>query len=89
MWVMTNYYITTVDNPYDPTTNLSEWLNYDRIKGYNTCERLASLDTTSEKNTDQENNDAILNSMETMVKNGVVGKDGKLVEYKIIAVKDD
>lgn len=85
---MTNYYITTVDNPYDPTTNLDEWLTFDRFKGYNTCERLASLDKTSDRNTEQENDDAILDSMEKMVEVGAVGKDGNRVEYKIIEVKD-
>lgn len=85
---MANYYITTVDNPYDPSTNFEEWLNYDRIKGYNTCERLASLNKTSERNTEQENNSAILDSMEQMVKTGVIGNDGKLVEYEIIVVEE-
>lgn len=79
-----NYYITTVDNPYDPKTNFQEWLNYDIVKGYGTCERLASIADTSDKNTDQENIDIEYNAMNEMVKLGAIGKDGKLVEYKIL-----
>ena len=78
------YYITTVDNPYDPKSNFEEWLNYDRIKGYNSCERLASLANTSDKNTDQENIAIILDAMNSMVKTGALGVDGNIVEYQIL-----
>lgn len=78
------YYITTVDNPYDPETQFSEWLNYDHFKGYNTCERLASIVDTSNKLTDDENSNKNYEAMQEMVKLGGIGKEGNLVEYKII-----
>ena len=39
-------FITTVDNPFDYFTQFEDWLNYDRLMGYYTCEyvgRLAKL----------------------------------------------
>lgn len=35
--------LTTYDNPFNPVTNFREWLNYDTVKGYNTCGLIARL----------------------------------------------
>ena len=37
------YWLTTIDNPYNPFENFDEWENFDRIKGYNTCNYLARI----------------------------------------------
>lgn len=33
-----NYWITTIDNEYNPFTHFYEWFNRDRELGYRTCE---------------------------------------------------
>lgn len=41
------YVLTTIDNPFNPITQLDEWLNYDLNKGYNTyalIDRIAQFD---------------------------------------------
>ena len=81
---LVKYYITTTDNPFDPETQFSEWLNYDHFKGYNTCEKLAAIVDESNKLTDDENAKQDFEAMQEMVKLGGLGKEGKLVEYKIL-----
>lgn len=36
-------WITTEDNPFNPFTHFMEWYNFDMIKGYNTCGKLARI----------------------------------------------
>ena len=40
---MTDFMLTTIDNPFSPFTQFSEWLNFDREKGYDTCQLLARV----------------------------------------------
>lgn len=47
--------ITTVDNPYDPFDEFSEWYRYDMDKGYNSCGVLDRFIYTSNQFTDEEN----------------------------------
>ena len=35
--------LSTFDNPFNPFHNFDSWLLYDKEKGYDSCERLASL----------------------------------------------
>lgn len=46
--------ITTVDNPYDPFTQFSNWFMYDTEKGYNTCGYLARIANIDDEMTEQE-----------------------------------
>lgn len=40
---MTEFMLTTIDNPFSPFTNFDEWFNFDREKGYDTCQLLARI----------------------------------------------
>lgn len=45
---MTEYMLTTVDNPFDPFTEFDSWLEYDSRLGYNTpsmLDRIAKVPT--------------------------------------------
>ena len=58
-----DYMLTTVDNPYNPFDQFTQWLLFDKEKGYNTCEHLARIvqlsDDLSEKEIDDETERAI------------------------------
>ena len=47
--------LTTIDNPYDPFTQYSDWLMYDITNGYNSNAYLARIAHTSERLSEQEN----------------------------------
>ena len=58
------FFITTLDNPYNPATHFDEWYNYDISKGYDSCGKLARLapsenDALPESYTDSLKNVAI------------------------------
>lgn len=76
--------ITTLDNPYDPFIQFDEWLMYDMFKGYFTCERLASISIVSDQLSDEENFDTIEYAFQQLSRNGIMDKDGNIIEYKKI-----
>lgn len=50
----TQYMLTTIDNPYDPSTQFDEWFNFDTQKGYNSCAYLARVAKLNSTMTDIE-----------------------------------
>lgn len=52
--VDSQYRLTTVDNPYNPHSQFTQWLLFDNEKGYNTCGMLARIANVSEDMTDEE-----------------------------------
>lgn len=64
-------FLTTLDNPFNPSTHFDEWYNYDIQKGYNSCGKLArlapsSMDSLPESYTDSLKEDAIDSLIELM-----------------------
>jgi hypothetical protein len=57
------YRLTTIDNPYSPFEQFSQWFLFDVERGYNSCAYLGRIARTSEGLSDEENiqmtNDAI------------------------------
>lgn len=53
-----DFRLTTSDNPYDPFDQFTQWLLFDKEKGYDTCELIDRLsnfrDDMSEKEIDEE-----------------------------------
>lgn len=47
--------LTTVDNPYDPFKEFSEWYMFDMTQGYNSCAYLDRIAKTSRNLTEAEN----------------------------------
>lgn len=82
------YYLTTVDNPWNPATNWDEWYRYDIAQGYYTYERLARLAPISDTLPETINNETIMEAMHEMVKLGAIDKFGNFVEYKIVTNKE-
>lgn len=52
MTTVTQYRLTTTDNPYDPFDDYPAWYSYDMMKGYRTGEYLARIVYTSEELSD-------------------------------------
>ncbi len=53
------YYLTTIDNPFDPCNQFDSWYLYDELHGYGTCGLLARFAKTSDALSDAENADEI------------------------------
>ena len=65
---MTDFMITTIDNPFNPFTQYDEWLHYDEEKGYFTNNYLARIAMTSFELSDQEENDELDYAIDEIVR---------------------
>lgn len=61
--------LTTIDNPYDPFEQFTEWLMFDKEKDYNTCEYLARMvqPKLSDDMTQSEENEVIESVIDEIV----------------------
>lgn len=73
--------LTTVDNPYNPFSDFSNWLMYDNLMGYGTCSYLARIAFTSNQLTENENNLEIERAIDEIIENDFL-KIYKKVENK-------
>ena len=60
--------LTTVDNPYDPFEQFTQWFLFDVEKGYNTCSRLARLVHFTEDMTQQEMDEENERAIDVIIK---------------------
>ena len=60
--------LTTIDNPFDPFEQFSEWFLFDVVKGYNSCSYLARVARTSDQLTDRENAEEIERAIDEIIK---------------------
>ena len=67
------YMLTTIDNPFNPFTNFDDWYAFDTTKGYNTCAYLDQICNSSENFTEEEQNQAINEAIDEIVKMNVLG----------------
>lgn len=82
-------FITTTDNPFDPSVDWDEWYFYDLSQGYSTCERLAKLAKTSDELSENTNSILLEEAIDQLVENSIaISKTGKIVGFKKI-VKED
>jgi len=61
-------YLTTFDNPYDPSEQFTQWFLYDVEKGYDSCAYLARIAHTSEQLSDEENNLEVERAIDEIIK---------------------
>lgn len=60
--------LTTIDNPFNPFKNFSEWFLFDVEKGYNSCAYLGRIARTSDALTDQENDEEVERAIDEIIK---------------------
>ncbi len=63
-----NCALTTIDNPFDPFEQFSDWFLFDVEKGYNTCAYLDRIAQTSEQFSDDENNREIESAIDEIIR---------------------
>lgn len=62
------YYLTTIDNPWNPVTNFDEWDDYDRnVLGYCTNAYLARIARTSPSLSGYENELEVTRAMDEII----------------------
>lgn len=61
------YMLTTIDNPFDPFTEWSEWYAYDLFKGYGTAAYLARIVRSSDDISEADQNAAIDDAIDEIV----------------------
>lgn len=67
------YMLTTIDNPFDPSTDFDRWYQYDVEKGYYTCGYLARICKTSDSLSEADQVKAIDEAIDEIVKMNING----------------
>lgn len=67
------YMLTTVDNPFNPHTHFDEWYAYDKRLGHNTTEFLARVAVTSDELSEADQDLAIEQAIDEIVRENVNG----------------
>lgn len=81
---MSNYMLTTIDNPFNPHNDWDNWLAFDHEKQHNTCELLARLSFTSDGLPDSINDEIISNVIDDIILNDQLGIYMKVKKDDII-----
>jgi len=74
------YMLTTVDNPFDPWTQWDEWFAWDQNAGYHTPGLLARVVRTSDDLSEADQNLAIQQAIDEIVRENVLGVLTKVKE---------
>lgn len=65
--------LTTFDNPFDPFTQFDDWYQWDERSGYRTTSFLARIVQTSDELSDADNDLAIEQAIDEIVRENVLG----------------
>lgn len=63
-----DFMLTTNDNPFNPFDQFTQWLVFDKEKGYDCCERLARIAKTSDEMTEKEINEEVERAIDEIIK---------------------
>ena len=59
--------LSTIDNPYNPYENFSQWLLYDTLHGYHSCGKLDRALVVDDSMSDEEVNAAINDAIDDII----------------------
>lgn len=79
---MAKCFITTVDNPFNPSEDFDSWFLFDVTNGYNSCAYLARIARTSDALSEKENDEEIERAIDEIIANDVLNV------YKKIKIRD-
>lgn len=65
--------LTTMDNPFNPFTQWDDWYAYDESAGYGTVSFLARIAKTSEEMSETDQDLALEDAIDEIVKENVLG----------------
>lgn len=77
---MPKHMLTTVDNPYNPWTHWREWYAWDEQAGYHTPGLLARVALTSDELSDADQELAIEDAIDEIVRENPLGVHRKVEE---------
>jgi hypothetical protein len=77
---MAGHMLTTVDNPFNPWTHFTEWNAWDEMRGYHTLSFLARVTHTSDEISEADQDVAIENAIDEIVRENVNGMYRKVAE---------
>lgn len=69
---------TTLDNPFDPFTNMENWKRFDEDKGYNTVSLLCRYLNTSDDDSDESYYAALEDAVDTICRFNFTGNYRKV-----------
>lgn len=72
-------YLTTNDNPFNPSEDFDNWNLFDMEKGYSSCCYLARIARTSNGLSDEENAQEIERAIDEIISNDVFNLYKKIV----------
>ena len=67
------YALTTIDNPYNPLDQFSQWFLYDEEKGYHSTSYLGRIARISPSLSDEENDKEIERAIDEIIKYDFMG----------------
>lgn len=72
------YALTTVDNPFDPFTQFTQWYAFDTTRGYHSAELLARVARSSDDLSDADQHAAIQSAIDEIVTENISGMHRKV-----------
>lgn len=69
----TDVMLTTTDNPWNPFTHFNEWREYDESSGWHSLALLGRVVVTSDEMSESDQDVAILDAMNEIVRENVSG----------------
>ena len=78
------FMLTTVDNPYDPFTEWDQWYRFDEAHGYHSTGLLARVVKSSDDLSDADQELAIDQAIDEIVKENVSGMHKKVSNMEMV-----